>query len=68
MLKTACFEIAAISPSFIQSYLSIVLSKEKVGFKINRHFSCFDDVINKMFTFLTNKVPFFSYISNVLLF
>ena len=34
----------------------------------NRRFSCFDDVINKMFVFLTSKVPFFSYISNVLLF
>ena len=31
-------------------------------------FSCFDDVINKMFAFLTNKVLFFSYISYILLF
>ena len=27
----------------------------------NRRFPCFDDIINIMLAFLTNKVPFFSY-------
>ena len=31
-------------------------------------FLCFDDVINLMLAFLTNKAPFFSYLSNMWLF
>ena len=67
MLKRACFEIAVISPSLIfnrietwEKYLTYIVQH-------NRCLPCFDDVINKMFAFLTNKVPFFSYISNAFL-
>ena len=75
MPKRACFEIAVISPSFIQSYWNLAEIFDihstlhwKSWTEHNRRFSCFDYVINKMFAFLTNKVPFFSYISYVLLF
>ena len=40
---------------------------KKVRFK-NGRFPCFDDVINIMLALLTDKVPFFSYFSNILLF
>ena len=34
----------------------------------NSRFLCFDGVINIMLVFMTNKVPFFNYLSNILVF
>ena len=45
----------------------MLLLNEGVRFK-NRGFPCLDDVINIMLAFMTNKVPCFSYFSNILLF
>ena len=67
MLKRAYFKIALVSPSFIQSCWnfaetfqihSTLDSKSRI--QHNRCFAWFHDVINKMFSFVTNKVPFFT--------
>ena len=75
LLKTVYIKIGAASSSFIWSYSNLAETFStntafdwKSWIWINGYFSCSDDVINIMLAFLTNTVPFFSYLLQILLF